>query len=86
MNYGISLQEALTGFKTSITHLDGHKVTIDIQDNVIHCSQIYQVKNEGMPIKGSKGKFGDLYITFGITFPKRLTQGQKDLVRKALSG
>ena len=34
-NVTISLQEALIGFELDITHLDGHKVSIDFQTNKV---------------------------------------------------
>ncbi len=85
MTQRISLLESLVGFRKTFQHLDGHEVIIDKSD-VTYCSQVYTVKNEGMPIKGSKGgKRGDLFVTLEIDFPRQFTEDQKAQLKKALA-
>lgn len=84
MSYTISLLESLIGFEKSFNHLDGHTVNIKKTD-VTHCSETIKVNGEGMPIKNSNKKRGDLYVTFHIDFPKNLNENQKKLVTEALS-
>ena len=85
MTHRISLLESLVGFKTSFKHLDGHEVTI-VKSDVTYCSQVYIVKNEGMPIKGSKSsKRGDLYVTLEIDFPKTFSDDQKSALKKIMT-
>ena len=79
----ISLLESLVGFKRTFQHLDGHEVLIEKND-VTYCSEIYKVIGQGMPIKGSK-RFGDLYVTLNINFPRNFTPQQKDLIKKAIA-
>eukprot|EP00605_Chrysophyceae_sp_TOSAG23-4_P002821 GSChrysophyteH1.ASY1.ANO1.3106.1 assembled CDS len=83
MTVRISLLESLIGFRKTFSHVDGHEIVIDKQD-VTHCSQVYLVKGEGMPIRGGRGKKGDLYATLEIDFPKRFSQNQKDLIKAAI--
>ena len=47
-NLTISLEDALTGFSTTIKHLDGHMVTVK-RDSVTWHGFKMRVKNEGMP-------------------------------------
>lgn len=82
VNREISLVDALTGFSLSLTHVDGHKFSVDV-DGVTDCDHVMRVPGKGMPRRNGRG-FGDLYITFEVDFPETLTQKQKDELRKIL--
>merc|ERR1712137_1489511 len=73
----IPLVDALTGFSHEFTHLDGHKFTVNV-DDVTECDHVMRVTGKGMPRRGGRGGFGDLYITFDVDFPAELTKEQKD--------
>jgi DnaJ-class molecular chaperone len=45
-----------------------------------------RVSGKGMPRRGGRGGFGDLYITFDVDFPDTLTDSQKKEIRKVLGG
>ena len=84
----IPLVEALTnesGAKKYLEHLDGRKLQVSIPPGVVKPGQETRVAGEGMPIrkKGASGK-GDLVVRWDVTFPARLTAGQKEGVRKVL--
>jgi len=83
MTVQITLLEALVGFRKTFAHVDGHEVVIE-KDDVTHCSQQFAVKGEGMPIRGSRGKRGDLFATLQVEFPRRFSQMQKDLIQQAM--
>jgi DnaJ-class molecular chaperone len=83
MTEHITLLESLVGFRHTFPHLDGHEVVLDKKD-VTYCSQVYTIKNEGMPIKGNKGKRGDLFVTLEIDFPQKFSDRQKELLRQAM--
>nr|CAB3238697.1 dnaJ homolog subfamily A member 2-like [Phallusia mammillata] len=71
----ISLSEALCGYKTVLTHLDGRKLLISSGDTVLApgCKKI--VKGEGMPINCSNDQEkGDLIYIFQVTFPDSLSK------------
>jgi DnaJ family protein B protein 11 len=84
MSLDISLQEALVGFDKSFKHLDGHNVVVRKND-VSYCSEIVKIKGEGMPKRGNKSVKGDLYITLSISFPRKFSDKQKDLLRQAMA-
>ena len=73
MNLDISLQESLLGFTKTITHLDGHTVTV--QSDPLEISQPFSWKiipEEGMPIR-NRGQYGELHVKLIVSMPKRLT-------------
>jgi DnaJ family protein B protein 4 len=84
----IPLVEALTnesGAKRQLEHLDGRKLQVVVPPGVVKPGQETRVASEGMPIrrKGVSGK-GDLVVRWDVTFPERLTAGQREGVRKVL--
>ena len=79
----ISLENALLGFTRTFTHLDGHKVEV-AKKGVTHCSEVFSIAGEGMPVKGAPGgKRGSLHITLEIQFPKEFSSAQKGHLQKA---
>jgi len=84
----IPLVDALTnesGAKKQLEHLDGRKLQVVVPSGVVKPGQETRVPGEGMPIrrKGASGK-GDLVVRWDVTFPARLTAGQREGVRKVL--
>lgn len=60
-----------------LTHLDGHKVTIQ-RDKVTWPGARIRKKGEGMPNYSDNNLHGTLYITFDVEFPKQeFTDEQK---------
>jgi len=81
----IPLVDALTGFSHEFTHLDGHKFMVNVE-GVTECDHVMRVSGKGMPRRGGRGGFGDLYITFDVDFPETLTDKQREGIRKILRG
>jgi DnaJ family protein B protein 11 len=48
-NLTISLEDALTGFETTIKHLDGHVVAVK-RSEITWSGFKMRIKNEGMPV------------------------------------
>lgn len=81
-NITISLTDALTGFEMELPHLDGHKVSIK-RDKITWPGSKMRKPNEGMPNYENNNKFGTLYITFDVDFPKgELNEDQKKLIKE----
>ena len=79
----ISMQESMMGFKRSIIHLDGHNVEINKDGSeIVQPFEWEKITGQGMPVKGRKGQFGDLYIQFEIKFPRTLSPSQKAYVKE----
>ena len=56
------------------------KITVD---DVIDCDHVMRVPGKGMPRRNGRG-FGDLYITFEVDFPEKLTEAQKQSIVEVL--
>jgi len=81
MQYTISLLQALIGFTKTFNHLDGHEVKVE-RTEITPPGYVLKLSGEGMPVHDSPDINGDLYITFVIQFPDKLTENQKEQVVK----
>ncbi|CAH1763450.1 6446_t:CDS:2 [Entrophospora sp. SA101] len=81
----LTLLEALTGFKKTIQTLDGRTLAISNYTSVIKPGQEQRFANEGMPTKEPTKK-GDLVIKYEVKFPIKLTDQQKQELKKVLAG
>ena len=67
-DFEVSLLEALTGFRTSMRHLDGQCVNLGCERQVTRPGQLRRVRGWGMPRRKAGGK-GDLLLRFAVRFP-----------------
>ena len=75
----LTLKEALAGFDKRIRHLDGHTVRVS-SSSVTKPGLVRLIEGEGMPKHGVPSEFGQLVIEFRVTFPKELSQAQRESV------
>jgi DnaJ-class molecular chaperone len=79
----VSLKEALCGFKFHIDHLNGNKLSFNM-NAIVYPGAKQIIKNMGFPQAQAASQeaplvpFGDLIIKFDVEFPTQLTQEQKD--------
>jgi curved DNA-binding protein len=73
----LNLYTAVLGGEITIDTLDG-KVKLKVNPETQNGSKI-KLKGKGFPVYKSKGQFGDLYITYRIKIPTRLTEKEKEL-------
>lgn len=67
----ITVAQALCGFSTVITHLDGRKLlVVTPPGHVVSPDSMLAVRDEGMPAYRRPETKGHLYIKFEITFPE----------------
>ncbi len=66
-------------------HLDGHKVKLEASA-VTNPGQVFKIEKEGMPQFDQPDRSGDLYVTITVAFPKKLSEAQKDQIRKQFKG
>lgn len=71
----ISLKEALTGVKGTLTHLDGHTVNFEVDSVAAPFTRI-RIVGEGMPILGSVDH-GDLVVNLKVKFPSEPLNGEQ---------
>lgn len=81
----VSNAYSLFAFRFDICTLDGRTLTISL-DEIVHQKYQKVVLNEGMPVAKDSGKYGDLFITFQVTFPKQLSIEQKTSLKMLLGG
>lgn len=89
-NVDIPLVDALTasgGGSRTIDALDGRKVRIPLPSGIVKPGSESRVSGEGMPIRkaGTASSRGDLIVKWNVVFPDRLTQSQKDGLKKLLT-
>lgn len=81
----ISLIEALTGTSFNLDHLNDQQITIKTPANLmINHKETLKVQNMGMPHHKSPMTFGDLYITFSVQLPEKLSADQIATLKKVL--
>lgn len=83
----ITLQEALCGFKWSLTHLDGRILVVTSPENcIIEGQSLKAIEEEGMPVHKRPFQKGRLFVLFKVEYPKKLTQAQKKALCAVLPG
>lgn len=82
LKHNLTLSEALTGYRFSITHLDDRVLIIESQPNdIVKPGDIRIIEGEGFPKHKNPYLKGNLYIKFHIEFPEQLDEeAQKKLV------
>jgi len=68
-NMTIGLPDAMTGFRSEITQLDGRKLVIK-RDEVTWPGMKLRIKGEGMPDYRDNTRVGNLVLTFDVQFPR----------------
>ena len=76
MTQVLTLLEALSGFETTFSHLDGHKVTLK-RSKVTQPGFVMKVPKEGMPAHNFASEKGDLYVTFTVVLPSKVSAADK---------
>ena len=81
----ISVAEALCGTYVTLKHLDDREIAIQVKpEDGIKPGSVKCVKGMGMPVYGKRGSFGDLVVTFEVTFPETLDASAIEALRKVL--
>lgn len=76
----LDLYKAILGGETIVDSFDG-KVKLKIAEGTQNGSKV-RLKGKGFPVYKKEGAFGDLYITYNVVIPTKLTTEQKELFRK----
>lgn len=76
----ISYAEAALGADIEVPTLDG-KVKLTIPEGT-QPGAVFRLKGKGIPYLNGKGARGDQFITVNLAVPKKLTNEQKELLRK----
>ncbi|KUI52699.1 Protein psi1 [Cytospora mali] len=83
MTVDLDLKEALTGWKRTVTTIDGKQISLDKAGPTQPGSQdVYP--GLGMPISKKPGQRGNFIIKYNVKFPTTLTSEQKKILREVL--
>lgn len=88
MTKTITLKEALTGYRFVLNHLEGSKIIESSAGEIVKPGDIRTVEELGMPIMRTPFKFGNLFISFEVEFPKpkTLTKAHIKEIERCLPG
>lgn len=72
---------AILGGELEIPTIDGGKVKINIKEGTQNGDQ-FRLKSKGMTVLNSGGRRGDMYVKFNIETPIKLSQEERDIIKK----
>lgn len=79
----LELKEALTGWKRTVTTIDGKQINIERAGPTQPGSKdVYP--NLGMPLSKKPEQRGNFIITYNVKFPTSLTPTQKEKLKEIL--
>ncbi|GJC82060.1 protein SIS1 [Colletotrichum liriopes] len=79
----LDLKEALTGWKRTVTTIDGKQLNLD-KNGPTQPGSSDRYPGLGMPISKKPGTRGDFIIKYNVKFPTSLTAAQKQKLREIL--
>ncbi|KAK1983472.1 hypothetical protein LZ30DRAFT_653657 [Colletotrichum cereale] len=79
----LDLKEALTGWKRTVTTIDGKQLNLD-KNGPTQPGSTDRYPGLGMPISKKPGTRGDFIIKYNVKFPTTLTAAQKEKLREIL--
>jgi len=74
----VDLYKAILGGDITVDTFDG-KVKLTIKPETQNGTKV-KLKGKGFPVYKKQGQFGDLYITYNIKIPTKLTSKEKELI------
>jgi curved DNA-binding protein len=72
----VPLTTAVLGGEASVVTLDGRTLPFKVPPTT-QAGQVFRLKGQGMPITGTAGERGDLYVKINIQLPRSLTPEQR---------
>ncbi|WP_324027579.1 DnaJ C-terminal domain-containing protein [Maribacter sp. BPC-D8] len=79
-NESITLYDAILGSSIEVETLTG-KVKLKVKPETQNDTKV-KLKGKGMPVYKKKGVHGDLYITYKVTMPTKLSEKEKELFKQ----
>lgn len=79
----LELKEALTGWKRTITTIDGKNLSVE-KAGPTQPGSSDSYPGLGMPISKKPGQRGNFIVKYNVKFPTSLTQQQKQKLREIL--
>lgn len=82
-NVDLDLKEALTGWKRTVTTIDGKQINIE-KGGPTQPGSSDTYPSLGMPISKKPGQRGNFVVKYNVKFPTTLTAAQKQKLREIL--
>lgn len=83
MNVNLDLKEALTGWRRTVTTIDGKQIALE-KGGPTQPGSEDTYPNLGMPISKKPGSRGNFIIKYNVKFPTSLTAEQKEKLKEIL--
>lgn len=83
-NAKINLKQALCGTSVQVPTLQGDRITVNTQGEVIKPNTVKRINNRGLPFPKEPSRRGDLLVSFDIKFPETLQPPVKELLDEIL--
>jgi curved DNA-binding protein len=80
MNADLDMFSAMLGGQLEVNTISG-KVNIALKEGTQN-GKMVRLKGKGMPVYGSAGKYGDLFVRLDVKLPVRFTAGQKEKIKE----
>lgn len=78
MKQEFTLEEALTGGKVTIEHLNGRRLTISLsRRHILKPNEVLVIGGLGLPDINSSGNFGKLFLLVNVKIPTYLEEGKR---------
>jgi len=85
MTQPLTLAEAISGFSKTFKHLDAHTVSLK-RTKITQPNFVQKIEQEGMPHHEFPSEHGDLYVTYNVIIPTKLSDTQRSDIANVLSG
>lgn len=80
----VSLKQALCGTTVSVPTLQGDRITVSSQGEIIKPTTVKRLSGRGLPFPKEPSRRGDLLVSYDIKFPDSLQSGTKELLSEIL--
>ena len=78
LNHDLDLYTAVLGGETTLTDFNGTQLKLKVVPGTQNGTKV-RLKGKGFPMYKQEGNFGDLYVTYVITIPTKLSDKEKEL-------
>lgn len=79
----LSLKESLTGWKRTVTTMDGKQINVE-KGGPTKPGSTDSYPNLGMPISKSPGQRGNFVLQYNVVWPTSLTEAQRRQLKEIL--
>lgn len=80
----VSLKQALCGTTISVPTLQGDRITVSSQGEILKPTTVKRLSGRGLPFPKEPSRRGDLLVSYDIKFPDSLPPGTKELLSEIL--